>query len=84
MLWEGAGLQAVETREIVVQRRFESFEAFWEIARSTAATRGLIEKMTPEQAERLENGVRARMVTDDAGCVIHTARANAVRGLVPA
>jgi hypothetical protein len=30
-LWTGAGLEAVETREITVQRTFANFEEFWGI-----------------------------------------------------
>lgn len=83
-LWDGAGLTAVETREIAVQRRFESFDAFWEVTRVAASLRAVIETMAPGQAARLEAGVRARLPADDAGRIVHVARANAIRGRVPA
>jgi hypothetical protein len=35
-LWSGAGLEAVETREISVQRTFSNFEEFWDITVSGA------------------------------------------------
>jgi hypothetical protein len=44
----------------------------------------VIETMAPGQAARLEVGVRARLPADAAGCIIHAARANAIRGRVPA
>ena len=83
-LWEGAGLEAVETRAITVQRHFESFDAYWESARSGSSLRAVLEAMAQEQVARIEAGVRARMPADHAGRITHTARANAVRGRVPA
>ena len=35
-LWTGAGLEAVETRAITVQRTFSNFEEFWQITISGA------------------------------------------------
>ena len=83
-LWEGAGLEAVETRAITVQRHFESFDDYWESARSGSSLRAVLEAMAQEQVARIEAGVRARMPADRAGRITHTARANAVRGRVPA
>jgi SAM-dependent methyltransferase len=83
-LWQGAGLESVETRAITVERRFESFDAAWDAMRVAASLRALIEAMTPEQAARLTAGVRARLRTDAAGAIVQSARANAVRGRVPA
>ena len=83
-LWEGAGLEAVETREITVRRRFGSFAAFWDAARFAPSLRAVIETMMPEQAARLEAGVRAHLPADCAGRILHAARANAIRGRVPA
>jgi SAM-dependent methyltransferase len=83
-LWKGAGLEAVETREIIVRRRFESFDAYWESARAGSSLRAVIGTMPPEQVARLESGVRARLPADDAGRIVHVARANAIRGRVPA
>jgi SAM-dependent methyltransferase len=83
-LWEGAGLEAVETREIIVRRRYESFNAYWESARAGSNLRAVIGTMPPEQVARLESGVRARLPADDAGRIVHVARANAIRGRVPA
>jgi ubiquinone/menaquinone biosynthesis C-methylase UbiE len=83
-LWEDAGLEAVETRAITVQRQFESFDAYWESARSGSSLRAVLETMAREQVARIEAGVRARLPADDVGRITHTARANAVRGRVPA
>jgi SAM-dependent methyltransferase len=83
-LWEGAGLEAVETREITVRRRFESSDAYWEATRAGSSMRAAIEAMAPEQVVRLEAGVRARLPADGAGRIVHAARANAIKGRVPA
>jgi ubiquinone/menaquinone biosynthesis C-methylase UbiE len=83
-LWKGAGLESVETRAITVQRHFESFDAYWESARSGSSLRAVLETMTQEQVARLQAGVRTRLPADSAGRILHAARANAVMGRVPA
>jgi ubiquinone/menaquinone biosynthesis C-methylase UbiE len=81
-LWTSAGLDAVETKEIVVQRTFEDFDDFWAI--STAGTIGArIAKMPASDVEVLKARVRARLPVDAAGRVTFSARANAAKGRVP-
>jgi ubiquinone/menaquinone biosynthesis C-methylase UbiE len=82
-LWTGAGLDAVETREITVQRSFADFEEFWTINRMSPNTGPIIAAMAPGDAERLKAGVRARLPADGAGYITCAGRANAVKGRVP-
>jgi SAM-dependent methyltransferase len=83
-LWEGAGLEAVETREIAVRRGFGSFEEFWYAAMSGAGLRNAVAAMTQAEVGRLRQEVRARLPPESAGRILCGARANAIKGRVPA
>jgi len=82
-LWSGAGLQAVETREITVQRTFVDFDDFWTTSLLGASIRATMATMAPADVERLKARVSARMLADAAGRITHSARANAVKGRLP-
>ena len=81
-LWTGAGLVAVETREIAVQRIFSDFEDFWSTS-MIGALRAAMATMAARDAEQLEARVRARISVDTSGRVISHASANAIKGRVP-
>ena len=83
-LWEGAGLEGVATREISVERTFDSFDAFWTTTLLGPALKPTIAALAPDDAEALKQRVRARVNPDAAGRVTLSARANAVKGRVPA
>jgi ubiquinone/menaquinone biosynthesis C-methylase UbiE len=81
-LWKGAGIEEIETRQIVVRRTFDDFDDFW--ATNTLANIGAaIAAMPPADAERLRAQVRARVPADETGRVTHVAHANAIKGRVP-
>lgn len=83
-LWSGAGIDAVETREIAVTRAFADFDDFW-----TTTTKGgaslvsILADMTSDDVDRLKERVRARLPSDAAGRITYAGRANAVKGRVP-
>ncbi|MFO1085223.1 MAG: methyltransferase domain-containing protein [Reyranellaceae bacterium] len=80
-LWEGAGLEDVETREIPVSRTFANFEEYW--TTSLAGTTGqTIAALPATEAEGLKARVRDRLPADADGHVVCKARANAVQGRV--
>jgi hypothetical protein len=81
-LWTAAGLEAVETREIVVERTFSSFEDYWATSTITGGVRPTLEAMTVADRARLKARVRSRLPTDPLGRVAWQARANAVKGRV--
>jgi SAM-dependent methyltransferase len=84
-LWTGAGLEAVETREISVQRTFSNFEEFWDINMSGAPSlRPTLGAMSRAEVELLKTRVRARLPADAAGRISYKSRANAIKGRVPA
>ena len=81
-LWTSAGLAAVETKEIVVQRTFEDFDEFWAI--STGGSIGARIARVPESdIDVLKTRVRARLPVDATGRITFSARANAAKGRVP-
>lgn len=82
-LWGGAGLDAVETREIAVQRTFADFEDFWRISLMGSSVGPKVGAMPPVDVELLRERVRARLPADAAGRITCGARANAVKGRVP-
>jgi SAM-dependent methyltransferase len=82
-LWMGAGLEAVETREITVQRTFVDFDEFWAQSTMSGSVRPTLAAMSRGDAEQFKERVRLRLPSDAAGRVTHTARANAVKGHVP-
>lgn len=82
-LWTGAGLGDVETREIVVQRTYASFDDFWEINGRSPSMSGVIAAMTSADVETLKSSVRVRLPEDAAGRITYSARAHAVKGRVP-
>ena len=79
-LWTDAGLTAVETREIPVQRTFANFDEFWAIAQLAPSLRPTTAAMSSQDMERLKARVRARLTADAAGRITYTARANAIKG----
>jgi ubiquinone/menaquinone biosynthesis C-methylase UbiE len=80
-LWTGAGLEAVETKEIIVERTFADFDDFW--TSSIAMNVGeQIAALPSSDRELLKTRMRARLPTDAVGRITYSARANAVKGLV--
>jgi len=81
-LWRDAGLDAVETREITVQRTFDDFEDFWRTGMLGPSIRPTIAAMSPADVDLLKARVRSRLPADAAGHITYGSRANAVKGRV--
>jgi len=81
--WETAGLEAIATRAITVERTFADFETFWSSIGGSPGTRAAIEQLSSEQVATLRDRMRARLPADTAGRIVCAARANAIRGFVP-
>jgi SAM-dependent methyltransferase len=82
-LWTGAGLDAVETREITVQRTFTDFDDYWTTILMGPSVGPGLAAMTSEEITLLEARMRARLPTDAAGRITVGARAHAIQGRVP-
>ncbi|MES2299730.1 MAG: class I SAM-dependent methyltransferase [Pseudomonadota bacterium] len=83
-LWAGAGLVAIETRAITVQRTFADFDDYWATLMKGPNVGPRLATMTPTDIEHLEKRLRARLTPDATGRITLNARANAVSGRVPA
>jgi SAM-dependent methyltransferase len=82
-LWTGAGLAAVETREITVQRTFADFEDYWTTILGGASVGPKLAVMTSRDLELLKARMRALLPAEASGRITYSARANAVKGRVP-
>jgi SAM-dependent methyltransferase len=81
-LWAGAGLVAVETREIAVERTFASFDELWAINTKSPSVAATIGVLSSADVETMKRKVRARLPADGAGHITYGARAHAVKGRV--
>ncbi len=82
-LWKDAGIEAVETREITVQRTFDDFEDFWTTSLMAASLGAKVKEMSAADVESLRSRVRLRLPADANGRITYSARANAVKGRLP-
>lgn len=82
-LWQDAGLEQIETREIAVRRTFSNFDDFWSIVPLSPSLAGVLETMSAAQVDELKARMRVRLPADAAGRITYGARANAIKGRVP-
>jgi ubiquinone/menaquinone biosynthesis C-methylase UbiE len=82
-LWTGAGLEAVETREITVHRTYADFDDLWTVNLKAPSLGPTIAAMESGDVEMLKKRVRARLPADTEGRITCVARANAIKGYVP-
>ena len=82
-LWTGAGLDAVETREIPVHRTFADFDDYWATVLGGPSVGPKLAAMAAEDLALLQARMRACLPTDATGRITCGARANAVKGRVP-
>lgn len=82
-LWANAGLQAIETREITVQRTFADFDDYWTTILGGASVAAKLAAMAAKDLALLKTRMRDCLPADAAGRITYNARANAVKGRVP-
>jgi hypothetical protein len=81
--WADAGLEAVETREITVQRTLSDFDDYWATIRMGPGFGPMLAAMGSEEIELLKMRMRARLQADATGRITCFGGANAVKGQVP-
>ncbi len=81
--WRAAGLVEVEMYELTVQRRFASFDAYWESVAGWATFRDALASMSPEAISVLKDRLRECLPADADGRIAYSATANVVAGRVP-
>ena len=67
-----------------MQRTFDDFDDFWTATLLIEILRPTFVAMPSEDKELLKRRVRSRLPADAAGRITYGARANAVKGRVPA
>jgi ubiquinone/menaquinone biosynthesis C-methylase UbiE len=82
-LWTGAGLDAVDTREITVQRTFADFDDYWTTILGGPSVGAKLAAMASTDLALLKARMRARLPADATGRISCSAKANAVKGRVP-
>jgi SAM-dependent methyltransferase len=82
-LWTGAGLHAVETCEITVERTFADFDDYWTTILNGPNVGPKAAAMASEDRAVLKARLRERLPVDAMGRITYSARANAVKGQVP-
>ncbi len=78
-LFDASGLVDIDKRSIEIQLVYEDFDDYW-----SSQTAENIGDMTEAEVQRLKTLLRERLPADPNGQISYRARANAVRGLVPA
>ena len=82
-LWIGAGLDAIETKEIIVQRTFADFDDYWTTILGGPSVGPKLAEMASEDLAVLKARMRAHLPADTTGGISYNARANAAKGSVP-
>jgi ubiquinone/menaquinone biosynthesis C-methylase UbiE len=83
-LWAAAGLEAVTTRAIEVQRSFAGFDEYWATVRGGPSIAARLAATPAAALAQLRERMRARLPMDAAGRITVSARAHAVKGRVAA
>ena len=81
-LWSGAGLTAIETREITVERTFSNFDDYWSTVLGGPSVGRQIAALPASDLAFLQGRMRARLAAADNGRITYAARANAIQGRV--
>lgn len=82
-LWQGAGLEAVESRPITVERTFPDFDRFWAIALTGPRMSAQAAQLAPELLATLRDDLKQLLGAGDGEPLTLTATANAIKGRVP-
>lgn len=81
-LWTAAGLDAIETRDITIERTFTDFDDYWTTILGGASVGPGLAAMAPEDFALLKSRMRLLLPADATGRITYSARANAVKGRV--
>jgi SAM-dependent methyltransferase len=82
-LWASAGLDAVETDQITVNRIFTDFEDYWNTIRGGPRMGAKLAALAPDLLARLRARMQERLSQDASGRITCGAQANTVKGRVP-
>ena len=77
-LWRGAGLEAIETRVLTVQRTFADFDDYWTTILGGPSVGPTLAAMASGNLALLKARMGARLPADATGRITCRARANAI------
>jgi SAM-dependent methyltransferase len=81
-LWKDAGLDAIQTRQLTVQRTFSDLDHYWKVIQGGPSVRHALASLGPTATATLKDRLRARLPREASGRIVCTARANAIQGRV--
>jgi SAM-dependent methyltransferase len=81
-LWTEAGIDAVITRTIDVQRTFRNFDDYWTACTGIGTLKPTLAALPPATLDRIKASVRSRLTEAADGQITHTGWASAVSGRV--
>ena len=81
-LWQEAGLRDIEQQVFTVERRFESFDDFWDITTSSASLTRIFTEIKHDILQDIRQRLREDLPTADDGSITYSAHANAIKGVV--
>ena len=83
--FETAGLIDIESRSIEIEVSYPNFDDYWsaQTALANPAVQAL-RKMSESEVERLKARLRSTLADEQTGRIAYPARANAIKGRVPA
>ncbi len=83
-LWRDAGLSGLEAREITVERTFADFDDYWATLLLGPSVSDRLATLQPAAIAGLRERLKQRLPPDSSGRITRSARANAIKGVVPA
>lgn len=83
-LWQGAGLQDVQTRQIEVRRSYADFDDWWSTILCGPNLGARLSSMPAGERTLLQERLRTALPADATGRITYSARANAIKGRVAA
>ena len=79
-LWQEAGLRDIEQQVFTVERRFESFDDFWDITTSSASLTRIFTGMKPNVLQEIRRRLEDELPVAADGSLTYAAHANAIKG----
>jgi len=83
-VWTTAGLEQVETTEITVRRTYADFDDYWTAVLGGPSVGSKLAVITPKDIAFIKGRMRELLSADSSGRITYSARANAIKGRVPA
>jgi SAM-dependent methyltransferase len=78
-LWAELGIRDVETRELVVERKFVNFHDYW-LSMVVSSPSGIVEKLSDAESQELKRRLQARLPASATGEIAVHSWATAIKG----